>query len=56
MAVLDFPHLELDERGILVIAATRFKSSLNVAGEVSHTISFYLQRDASNAPVLTLRD
>lgn len=25
MAVLDFPHLELDERGILVIAATRFK-------------------------------
>ena len=25
MAVLDFPHLELDERGTLVIAGTRFK-------------------------------
>ena len=25
MAVLDFPHLELDERGTLVISGTRFK-------------------------------
>ena len=25
MAVLDFPHLELDERGTLLIAETRFK-------------------------------